>query len=145
MWTYECTAVTLYAGFCIPFRNHNRSTTLLVCWSTCFKLTVCNILKCGYRKAVTIHKSDRIKEFVNHLNRCRTTCSVVFFLSILCICPVCRNIYQVKSVYSGINCLVVHQNNVITLLWVRLLSSFLHESNCFIYWHDVCKFEECWL
>ena len=145
MWTYECTAVTLNTACWIPLRNHNGCSSLLVCWSTCLKLTICNILKCRYWKAVTIHLSDRIKKFVNHLNCSRTSCSFNWLLIINCCCPVCWYFYLMYCINTCIDSLIVHLNYCITLLAVWLLSSCLHIFNSFINRHYVSKLEECWL
>mgnify|MGYP007114919196 CR=1 FL=1 len=48
-----------------------------------------------------------------------------------------------NCIKSGINCLVVHLYDSITLLRIRLLSCLLHKLNRIINRHYVSQFEEC--
>ena len=145
MGTYKRTLVTLNTFLSIPFRNCYGCTTFLVCGSSQLELAVCDILECGYRQVVAIHKSDRVHQLFYHLNCCRTAfqfrCrSVCFWVG-----PGSRDLYFVKSVYTSVDCFVVHLNNSVTLLAVGLLSSSFHVINCFFDWHKVSQFEECGL
>ena len=138
MRTYKCTVVTLNTCIRIPYRNGYCSTTFFISGSSCYELTICNISKCGYRKAVTIHLGDRLKKLVDHINNLFTSCLLLSW-SIWCrIFPRIRNFYFVYSVNTGINCLVVHLYDSVTLLRIRLLSCLLHELNSFIDRHNVC-------
>ena len=47
-----------------------------------------------------------------------------------------------KSVYTSVDRFVVHLNDSVTLLAVRLLSGSFHVINCFVDWHEVSQFEE---
>ena len=68
------------------------------------------------RKRHYSHQCGR--QFVNHFNGSGTSGSVNFLRSIHCVSPVSGNIYFVDCVNTGINCLVVHFNNVVALLAV---------------------------
>ena len=145
MGTNKCTTITLYTACRIPLWYHYGCTTFLVCGSTEFELSVCNIFECRYRKAVTIHNRDWLEKVFHHLNNLWTSCK--FFCRSICfrISPRSRNFYFMNCIYTSIDCFVVHFYDCITLLRVGFLSSCFHVLDSFIDWHDVCKFEECGL
>ena len=137
MRTYKCTLVTLDTSFWIPFWNRYSSTTFFVCGSTKFELSVSVVYECRYWQAVTIHDSDRFHHFSNHLN-CLWTSYKFFSRSIWSwIRPGSWNLYFMNSIYTSIDCFVVHLYNSVTLLAVGLLSCCFHEFYCFVDRHDV--------
>ena len=138
MRTYKCTVVTLDTLLSIPLRNHNGCTTLLICRSTCYKLTIYAIHESRYWKAVTIHLSDWVKQIIYKLNNFRTTCTLSLRSICLWVRPRSRNLNLMYSVNTTIDCLVVHLNNSVTLLAVRLLSCCLHVLNSLVDRHNIC-------
>ena len=110
--------VALDALGVIPTRNHNGNAALLVCRCAKFKLAVSMILKHGNRQRIAFHAGHGIHDFLNLFQKSRTTLKRDGVRRILSICPVSRNLNLLECGSAGIDCLVVHINDVLTLLQV---------------------------
>ena len=144
MGTYIGALVTFCASGGIPFGNHNCNTAFFVSGGTLFKRTVCVVGEYGNGKTVTVHLSDGLHNAVNHLNK---FCGAVFRYgngSVLCICPIRRNVNLNISRSTCVNSLFVHFNDFFTLLH-ELLGFFFHIADCFLSGKNLCKREECGL
>ncbi len=145
MGTYESTAVTLSTYRRIPLWNHDSSTTFLISGSTNLKLSVGDIFKCRYWKAVSIHKRDRLKKIFYHLHYLWTSCQLFGWSVCFWICPGSWNFYFMYGIHTGIDSFVVHLYHCVTLFGVRFLSGCLHVLNSLINRHNISQLEECGL
>ena len=110
--------VALDALGVIPARNHNGNAALLVCRCAKFKLAVSMILKHGNRQGIAFHARNGVHDFLNLFQKSRTTLKRDGVRRILSICPVSRNLNLLECGSAGIDCLVVHINDILALLQV---------------------------
>ena len=148
-WTNDCVwadisaLVTLNALLDVPLRNNNSNAALLVSSSTKLKLAINVVLKCRNRKCVTLHTRDWSHDVANLLEQSLTALKGDCAWSILCSSPISRNLNLSKCSSTSVDCLVVHIDDVLALLQVRMSCSVLHVLKCVCLWENLCKSKEC--
>ena len=146
MRTNHRATITLNTIFRNPLWHINRYTSALVCGSTTRSSTICIISKCRNREFIAALCIYFLLNLLNKLQNFRSVsqklCSLHF---IYCISPIFRNFYFHHAASAGINSVVVHLNNCITLLTVALLCSILHILNGIFCRNNICQSKECGL
>ena len=144
MRTYIGTDITLDTVFRIPYRNVNCDTAFLICRRTGRSLSVFVFLNNRYRNSVTFLSVYRNLDVVYEINNIFSVsgCNLCKTL-ILSIFPACRNVNLNYSCCSGVDCIVVHLYDLVTLLAVGCLCSSLHQLDGSFLRNNSCQFEEC--
>ena len=148
-WTNDCVwadisaLVTLDTLLDVPLRNNNSNAALLVSSSTKLELSINVVLKCGNRKCVTLHTRDWSHDVANLLEQSLAALKGDCAWSILCSSPISRNLNLSKCSSTSVDCLVVHIDDVLALLQVRMSCSVLHVLKRVCLWENLCKSKEC--
>ena len=124
-------------------RNGNCYAALLV--SSCAVLEgAVNMLACesGNRQRVAVHAADRLHDFLDHLDNFRTALKLAGISLVLSVSPVSRYVDLLVCGSADVDRLVVHINDVLTLLQVGLGSSVLHELDRLLGRHYLSQCEE---
>ena len=135
----ECTLITLDTVLRIPYRNHGLNATLLVgCCSVLPCAVDCTVLyEVADLQKVTslcVHRTDKL------LNECW---SVVFLLVVVRQVSPCRVNGKFLVLTASVNGSVVHVDDILTLLTVRLDDELLHLLNGQIFRDNLRYAEEC--
>ena len=139
MWANKCALITLNTLGNIPFRNVNCNTALLVSSSAGWEGTICMGSHLLNSNLVTLLTVNWLQNLLNVSWNIR----LAFFLGILCISPVSRNIYKMKCINTGINSAIVHIYDILALLAVRSYNSILQIANSLLKWNNISQLEEC--
>ena len=121
----KCALVTLSAGVGIPLGNHNRNAALLVSRSALLECTVGVVHKYRNGERIAVHKTYRLHNIVNHLDKLSGTLFLYRSGVVLCISPVGGNVNLNIGSSACVDCLLVHLDDFFTLLH-KLLGLFLH-------------------
>ena len=138
-----CTLVTLNTLLSVPGRYGNSGAALLISCCAVLVGTVYIVGKCGYRQGVAVHAVDRLHQVGNHLYGLFAAFRSFCRSCVNCVSPISRNVDLLVSGSAQLDCLVVHVNDVLTLLQVRMGSSVLHQLDCGLFRHNLSQREEC--
>ena len=138
-----CTLVTLDTVINLPLGNIHCDTALLVSSRTVVPRTVLTTEERTYGQQVALQSVDRIDDLLYELGTRRINHSLRS-LNLDC-SPLSGNLNLLNSRTTGINCCVVHIDDILALLAVRLLNSLLHLFNRLLERNHVCDLEECTL
>ena len=139
----ECTVVALNAAVGVPLGNEGGNAALLVGGSAELEGAVCVIDKSGNGQGVAVHLVNGIKDGLDHLNGLFAASVDLLIGLVLCGLPGLGNIDLYKCGSAGIDSLVVHIDNVLTLLEVGSGGLFLHIADGVFLRNDLCQREEC--
>ena len=139
--TNVCTLITLDTSIYIPTRNVYSNTTLLPSCSTIVPSTILATIKCRYREQVALKSVDWINNVANKLRT--SSVNVLCSLSNNDICPLGRNLNLNYCSCTCVNGCVVHIDDILTLLAIRLVDSLLHLLYSLLERNNVCDLEEC--
>ena len=143
MRTYECALVALCTGLCRPLGNEGGNAAFLVGGSTKLEGAVCVIDKSGNGQGIAVHLVNGIKDGLDHLNGLLAAGVDLLICLVLSGLPGLGNIDLYKCGSAGIDRLVVHIDNVLTLLEVGCGGLFLHVADGVFLRNDLCQREEC--
>jgi len=144
MRTYIRTLVTLDTLGSIPYRNVCCNTTLLVCCCTGWSPACLVFLNNRYRNCVTLLSVDFLLNILNEVNNFLVVSLNFYRVIIICaVLPALWNIYLNVCCSTGIDCVVVHLNDIVTLLSIRSCSCVLHKLDNFLFRNQLCQREEC--
>ena len=132
--------VTLDTLSSIPYRNVYCSTTLLVSSCTLRECTIFHTNECGYRERVTFLSVHYVNNLLDELRN-----SLLLNRLILSCLPGIRNVNCNNCINTSVDSSIVHLNDIVTLLTVRLESCLLHVVNSLVNRKDSGKLEECGL
>ena len=132
--------VTLDTLGSIPYRNVYCCTTLLVSSCALRESTVFHTNECGYGELVTFLSVHYVNDLLDELRN-----SLLLNRLILSCLPGIRNVNFNNCVNACVDSSIVHLNDIVTLLTVRLESCLLHVVNSLVNRKDAGKLEECGL
>ena len=139
------TTVTLDTVFRIPYRDIYCDTTFFESSRTGRSRTIYIILECRYRQVVTFLSVNCMLDSINEINNVFSVTGNSFSddILILSIFPALRNLDLNYLFSTGVDSIVVHLNDSITLTSVSSLCSSFHQVDSFCFRNDVSQFEEC--
>ena len=114
-----------------------------VCGCAQFELAVDMVHERGNRQAVAVHLVDREEDVLDLLDKLRLAFEVVVNDNVFCVCPIGGNVDLDIGGSAGVDCLVVHLNDVHALLGVGLRCLFLHVLDCLFLGKNLRQGEEC--
>ena len=132
--------VTLDTLGSIPNRDIYCCTALLVSCCTLRECTVFHTNECGYGERVTFLSVHYVNDLLDELGN-----SLLLNSLILSCLPGIRDVDLYNCINTSVDSLVVHLNDIVTLLTVRLESSLLHVVNCLVNGENAGELEECGL
>ena len=124
-----------------PLGNVHGDTALLVCGRTVVPRAVLTAVKCRNRQIVTLQGVDRIHNLADEL-RTRHVDTVRRILN-LDIGPLGRNLHLLYGIAAGIYRSVVHVDDILALLAVRLQDGVLHLLDSLLERNHIGDLEEC--
>ena len=135
--------VTLNAVVGVPLRNINRNTALFISSTALRYGTICIILKVSNCQLAAAERIYGVKNILYIANQLRAvTLNFLLVVCVRCILPALRHFHFVEAIHTAVNRSMVHSNNLVTLLAVRLGCSSLHEFNSLLNWNNVRDFKE---
>ena len=138
----KCASVALDTFFSVPYRNVHCYATLLVGGCAGWHGAVLVRKECAYRKSISALGVDHVSDFFYEWSG-KTLCVVIDEFGVDR-GPFCRNLdFYVLS--SAIDSCVVHIDDVLALLAVRLESRILHVLDSILYRNNTGDAEECTL
>ena len=119
--------VTLNTLSSIPYRNIYCCTTLLVSCCTLRECTVFHTYECRYRERVTFLSVHYVNNLLDELRN-----SLLLNRLILSCLPGIRNVNCNNCINTCVDSSIVHLNDIVTLLTIRLESCLLHIVNSLV-------------
>ena len=96
----------------------------------------------GDGQGIAVHLVDREEDVLDLLDKLGLAFEVVVNDNVFCICPIGGNVDLDIGGSAGVDCLVVHLNDVHALLGVGLRGLFLHVLDGLRLGQDLCQREE---
>ena len=138
----KCAVVALDALFCVPFRNGNSDAALLVSGGAEREGAVCVINELGYGQGIAVHTVNRIENVVDHLDGLGKAGVLADSCLVFCGLPALGNFNLRVGCCAGVDCVVVHVNDILALLEVGVESGILHVADRLCLRQNLCEGEE---
>ena len=139
----ESTVVALNAAVGVPLGNESGNAALFVSGSAKLEGAVCVIDESGNGQGVAVHLVNGIEDSFDHLNGLFAAGVDLLVGLVLCGLPGLGNLDLYECGSAGVDRLVVHIDNVLTLLEVGCGGLFLHVADGVFLRNDLCQREEC--